>query len=86
MVDNYIDKNGERKSFSIPYLKNNAKTNELLQYMYDYTQAYLKKAKIIDLCEHYSAAEDHKWGLAPMHFQKEYYEEAAEMVRKYAKL
>lgn len=86
MVDHYIDKNGERKSFSSPYIKNNSKINEMLQYIYDYTKNYFKKAKIIDLCGQYSADECHKCGLATMHYQKEYYEAAAEMIKKYAKL
>lgn len=86
MVNNYIDINGERKSFSSPYIKNNEKVNEMLKYMYDYTEYYLKKAKIIDLCGEFDADENHKWGLATMHYQKEYYEEAAKMIKKYARL
>lgn len=86
MVDCFIDKDGERKMFNKPYLNSNQKNNELLKFLYKYTEHYLKKAKSIDLCHKYDADEKHKWGLSPMHYQEEYYVEAAKLIKEYIKL
>lgn len=86
MLDYYLDKNGKIRTFSKAHLVNNHKVNMMLKYMYDYTEYYLQKAKIIDISEKYKADENHKWGLATMHYQKEYYYEAAELLKKYISL
>lgn len=91
LLNTYIDNSGQMQTFKKPYLINNEKTNTILQYLYDYTEYYLNKnhinkVKTIDLCRKYHAAENHKWGLAPMHYQSAYYEEAAELIKKYMKL
>lgn len=49
--------------------------------MYQYIQTELKCPNVIDECLDYKADENHKWGLAPMHYQKEYYEEIVELVK-----
>lgn len=58
----------------------------MLKYMYDFTEKYVKRLKVIDISDKYSADENHKWGLAPMHYQQEYYYEAAKLIRKYMKI
>lgn len=86
MVNSYLDKEKNIRLFDQASLKANEKVNEMLDYMYNFTENYLEKAKIIDLCNKYVADEENKWGLATMHYQKEYYVEAAKMVCKYMKL
>lgn len=91
LVNTFFNKNGELESFSKPYLINNEKVNLLLHYLYDYTEQYLNKTffskiKTIDLCDKYHADQSHKWGLAPMHYQENYYVEAADLIKRYMKL
>lgn len=82
MVDKYIDKNGKKQIFPKNYLKNNNVVNKKLIYMYDFLEKFMPKAKIIDESLNYCADENHKWGLAPMHYQKEYYELIYELLNK----
>lgn len=87
MVNEYIDKKGGgQRNFGENIIENNRKINEMLKYMYDFTEKYVKRLKVIDISDKYSADENHKWGLAPMHYQQEYYYEAAKLIRKYMKI
>lgn len=79
----YLDKNNQIKQFDKNYLLYNQITNELLSYMYNYLEAYMPKAKVIDICDKYYADENHKWGLSPMHYEKEYYKEIFSIILKY---
>ena len=36
----------------------------------------------LDLCRGYCASESHKWGLAPMHYQDEYYINVLEQIKE----
>lgn len=74
MADQYIDETGCICSFTENYLFYNKKINQILEYMYYYLKIELPDAHIISLGNNYVADKTHKWGLAPMHFQKEYYE------------
>ncbi|MBY7026651.1 hypothetical protein FDC27_05700 [Clostridium botulinum] len=73
MNNYYIDSLGNIVRFNSNILRNNKVINELLNYMYDYLEANINGVEIIDICENFSASEKHKWGLAPMHYQNEYY-------------
>lgn len=91
LVDHFINKDGQIETFSKQHLVYNEKTNDLLHYLYDYTEQYLNKAlfqkiRTIDLCDKYYADETHKWGIAPMHYQSAYYIEAADLIKGYMKL
>lgn len=77
MVNTYLDKSGKRYSFDTPYLDYNKRVNDMLEFLYDFSISYLPGVKVIDLCDRYCADAEHKWGLSPMHYQKEYYVEAA---------
>lgn len=73
MVNKYIDKSGEEVYFPRHYLKYNKIINEKLNYMYDYLEKYMPKSHVINVCDKYCADENHKWGLAPMHYCDSYY-------------
>ena len=49
--------------------------NQRLKYMYSYVEKKLPGILVLDLCDRFTANENHKWGLAPMHYQDEYYVE-----------
>ena len=85
LVDYYIDKEGNVVQFPMHYLLYNKIINSKLNYMYDYFQKFLPKAFFIDECKNYYADENHKWGLAPMHYQKEYYTNILYLLKKYVK-
>lgn len=44
--------------------------------MYGCTKKRIPYANVLSISSKYIADEKHKWGLAPMHFQEEYYKEA----------
>ncbi|MCI8341772.1 MAG: hypothetical protein HFE62_00945 [Firmicutes bacterium] len=82
MLNFYKNKSGNIVRFSLPYLKNNRDVNNLLDYMYDYIEGRFSKCYVLDFCDDYCADEEHIWGLAPMHYQKEYYERALSEIAK----
>ncbi len=73
MVNYYYDKNGKSKKFSLQYLYSNKRINTILSKMYAYIEEKIPGAIVIDICNQFGADENHKWGLAPKHYQKEYY-------------
>ena len=73
MVDKYIALDGRIKDFSSNYLKNNKKLNTILNYMYLRIEQNLPGIHIIDEMYDTHACENHKWGLAPMHYEEKYY-------------
>lgn len=78
--DYYYTKDGEKKEFAQNILEVNKRENQLLQYMYEYLKKNVTEAICIKPESSYLAAENHKWGLSPMHYQKEYYLEALEQL------
>ena len=76
MLNFYKDKNGNIVKFPSNYILNNRKVNDMLNYMYDYLEGRFSNCSVMDFCDEYCAEEGHVWGLAPMHYQKEYYERA----------
>ena len=73
MADQYISKTGAITHFPKHYLKYNKLINEKLNYMYDYLGKFMPNAHIINKGSKYYADENHKWGLAPMHYCDQYY-------------
>lgn len=73
MVDYYVNSDKKTKKFSFSYLNYNKRVNKVLTRMYECIEQCIPQAIIIDLCEEYCADEAHKWGLAPKHYQQEYY-------------
>lgn len=80
MADQYIDEKGNVCTFTKNYLSYNKRINQILKYMYTCLKAELPDAHIISLKNNYVADKMHKWGLAPMHFQQEYYQSAAKLI------
>ncbi|PHV70167.1 hypothetical protein CS063_11865 [Sporanaerobium hydrogeniformans] len=86
MAQFYIDKEGNTKKFDESYLIYNKNINELLEYMYSYLECNLPQAMVINISDEYLADEQHKWGLSPMHYQKEYYISVFSKIEKYVTL
>lgn len=84
LADTYIDENGIYHSFSENVIYYNKKINQILRYMYFCLKTELPQAYILNISDKYAAKKNHKWGLAPMHFQEEYYKNAAGLI--YTKL
>lgn len=76
LSDYFIDKTGIKKEFPNYYVVYNHRINDILAYMYMCVKKRLPYANVISISSKYVADEKHKWGLAPMHFQEEYYIEA----------
>lgn len=73
LVDYYTDKNGKTVEFKKNHIKNNKQVNSILNYMYDALVAKLPGVAVIDEMAKTTGDESHKWGLAPMHYQENYY-------------
>lgn len=69
----YLTKKKYLKKFSPTYLKFNKEFNQLLDYMYSYIEKKLIGCISVDCSKDCYADENHKWGLAPMHYEKNYY-------------
>lgn len=79
----YKDIQGSIQEFPRNYYQYNTMSNKILEYMYDCLKRYLPNAKVIDISDKYYADEKHKWGLSPMHYQKEYYLETIKILNEY---
>lgn len=85
MLNEYVTKEGDLKKFLPSQLSNNKKINQMLEYMYNCLKRKLPNAFTIDVCDKFHADENHKWGLAPMHYQQEYYDCALSYIYRYLK-
>jgi len=80
MQNEYVDREGIIRQFPTNYLKYNHEINDVLASLYDLAEELLPQAHVVDLnCGTY-ADERHKWGLAPMHYQEEYYQRVLEEI------
>lgn len=80
----FVDAQNEIKRFDENTISRLKYTNALYEYMYEYMYNRLGKSICnIDISKGYYASEQHKWGLAPIHFQHEYYKEVGDMVNSY---
>lgn len=73
MVDYYRSVQGQIRRFSEDYCEYNNKINCLLDYMYKYVEEKIKDCVVVEYKGKYYADENHKWGLMPMHYEKQYY-------------
>lgn len=76
----YVDKNGKTVDFPNDRRKNSEIINEIYKAMYDLLAKYLPDAKRIDIRKKYVAAENHRWGLATIHYEEDYYKEAYQLL------
>ena len=72
-VEFYRSRTGEIVKFSEQELKSIHHTNLKLQKMYKLLESYLEGCHIIQMLPETLADEQHKWGLAPFHYEKEFY-------------
>ncbi len=83
MLDYYKNTNRDIIHFPKNQLKSNKEINAKINFMYDYLIYKLPNCKVIDLCDSFTADETNKWGLAPMHYESDYY---TEVIRELYKL
>ena len=76
MLDEYTDKDGTHKFFDENRRRNNAYYNAIYDYMFCVIRKILPDAPVIDCLSGYTADAGHKWGLSPVHYQPQYYQEA----------
>lgn len=78
----YLSKNGQTVDFPNDRIKNSTNINRIYGAMYDLLAKYLPDAKRIDIRKKYIAAENHRWGLATIHYEEDYYKEAYQILLK----
>jgi len=71
----YYDERRFIQRFEPNVISNFRKLNRMWSYMYDYMYKNMVGCSFIDISERYMADCKHIWGLSPIHFQKEYYED-----------
>lgn len=74
MVNQYHAKSGQLTPFEPEKISANYCINGIIETIYSRIQAYLPGVHVIREIDGMAADENHKWGLAPMHYQKEYYD------------
>lgn len=74
MRDEYISKDGKLLKFKPHVCLDVKKNNAMLEFMYKKLNEYLPNAYVIDASGKYYVNEMHRWGLTPMHYEDEYYE------------
>jgi len=85
LSDIYRNIENEICLFPKNHLANNCVMNEKYEYIYRKFEEFIPNAYIINCSKNYIADENHKWGLSPMHFQKEYYEKVLEEINEIIK-
>lgn len=70
----YIAKDGVALMFKDQRIPFHDRNNELLRIYYDFIEINIPNLKIIEINDFYTY-EMHEWGLAPFHYQDEYYRE-----------
>lgn len=83
LSNRYINKNGVINDFPENCLNDLYIFNQKLVYIYQILKEILPNAFILYLGNQYIASENNKWGLAPMHFQEQYYIEALQKLYNY---
>ncbi len=76
LANYYLGEDGKKKEFARNYIGYNLRVNKILEYMYACLKQAIPYASVLSISSEYIADEKHKWGLAPMHFQEEYYKRA----------
>lgn len=80
----YIDDSGEVHPFDQNTVGRVKHDNYLYEYMYEYIHnKFQRKTCNIDISRGYYAYQKHKWGLSPIHFQKEYYQKVLSEINSY---
>lgn len=71
----YVGKDGKIKNFPDDRIDKTKKINKMYDAMYSLLDKFLPNATRIDIRNKYNAAEEHRWGLAPVHYEESYYKE-----------
>ena len=74
LSDFYLNKNSEVRKFDNNIVSLNATINNRLELLYSLFKRYVPNIDVISCSDYRIAAEDNKWGLAPMHYIPEYYD------------
>ena len=82
-VDRYINKLNKVKKFPLDRIRINKIVNKKINYIFKILKLRFPNALVIDITPKYYASENHRWGLAQMHYQDEYYDEAQKIINLY---
>ena len=76
LVGHYLDKNNKICSFQKKQVEEYRELNQKLKKLYNLLKFYfhLDNSHIIPMNKPTYACENHKWGLAPFHYEKNYYD------------
>lgn len=85
MLNEYIDINGDIHKFSEGQIRKNQIINRKLEYLYDLAESNLPGCFTIDISQEFNADEGQKWGLAPMHYEEDYYKKLMTEIVNYSK-
>ncbi len=85
-LNRYLDKNNNKVEFNNETIKKNNIYNSILDDYYNYLIEKLPKAKVIDLTRDFLAYENHRWGLAPYHYEDDYYKKVLKEIYKNIKI
>lgn len=83
LATHFLDQERQVQRFPENYVRYAQTMNEKLTYMYQYLKKRLPKTHCIAVSNHFLADQNHKWGLAPMHFQAEYYRTVLEELHQF---
>lgn len=86
MLDQYRSKSGRVKTFPFYQLNANHRLNAVIEAIYSRIQSYLPGVYVIRESDGMVADENHKWGLAPMHYEQEYYVRVLNKIYQYTGL
>lgn len=81
-VDTYLDCKGKVHDFSEKIQQRNTVINARIAYLYDELMLNLPGCKVLDMPEKISADEANKWGLAPFHYERKYYQTRILQIQK----
>ena len=85
LKDTYKAKDGDIKSFPDQNINYNKKVNILLKQYYTYLKYKLPNCKVINIHSRFISSEDHIWGLSPIHYEEEYYNEIFKKLKRIIK-
>lgn len=80
-VDSFINNKGQLDYFPENKLKYGEKINNVIEEYYDHVKNKLPNAHVVNIIENYNlASENHKWGLAQVHYEDAYYKKALTII------
>ena len=86
MLDQYRSTSGKVKTFPPHQLRASHQINAVMETICNRMKFYLPGVHVIHCVDGIVAEENHKWGLAPMHYEQKYYERVLRRLYEYSGL